>query len=253
MKNYFLGLFKSIFQKLIYNPVKALERENRINIFDSGGIDKKAYLEQATVQGKVVIGRSASVIKSHLKGNIIVGENSKLSNVYLAGTIEIGKYTSVWGPNTDIYSRLNKVCIGNFCSIARNVSIQEFNHKTDRLTNYFIFQNFFKEDISQDINSKGSVLIGNDVWIGAHSVILSGAEIGDGAIIGANSVVTGKIPAFAIAGGIPAKVIKYRFSPEIMEELTKMEWWNWPAERLKRNREIFEDGLTLEKLQRCAL
>lgn len=186
-----------------------------------------------------------------VKGDVIIGPGVKIfGGVYISGKVVIKKYTSINGPNTDIYSKINRVEIGSFCSIARNVSIQEFNHRMDRITTYFINKNIFKEkSFADEISSKGDIAIGNDVWIGAHSVILSGAHISDGVVVAANSVVSGYIPPFAIVGGSPAKVIKYRFSEDIIKQLLEIKWWNWDLEKLNTNRDLFNGELTKEKLK----
>jgi len=163
-----------------------------------------------------------------INGKIKIGEGSKIEKgvkISNKSSVEIGRFTSINGPNTDIYCDINSVKIGSFCSIARNVTIQEFNHNSQNFTTYFIEQNLLGKRIKNERVSKGPIIIGNDVWIGAQCVILSGAEIGDGAIIAANSVVSGKIPPYAIVGGTPAKVIKYRFSAEKIKILLESKWW----------------------------
>lgn len=194
------------------------------------------------------ISPKAKLTRTVLKGSIFIDDFCKINEAYLHGKISIGKNTSLNGPHCDIYSAVNEVRIGNFCSIARHVSIQEHNHNYDRLTSYYIFQNVLGENVEKDITSKGPIEIGNDVWIGAHSVILSGSAIGDGAVIAANSVVNGDIPPYAIAGGTPARVLKFRFSPEIIKILLEIKWWNWPHDKIKKNRDLFEGTLTLNKL-----
>ena len=193
-------------------------------------------------------------VKKHgctIFGNVQIGEGCKIIDgvsIKTISKIEIGRYTSINGPNTDLFSAINKIKIGNFCSIARNVSMQEFNHNFDCITSYHIQTNIFKRGKKHDIYSNGNINIGNDVWIGTQSVILSGSEIGNGAIIAANSVVNGIIPPYAIAAGSPAKVLKYRFDKEIIDQLEKIEWWNWSLEKIKQNKELFEGKLTLDKL-----
>jgi len=195
------------------------------------------------------IPQSAKIVNSNLSGNIKIGERAFIYKCEMFGNISIGNNTSVNGPNTDIHSWVNSVKIGNFCSIARNVSIQEYNHLFKNATSYYIKKHIFGEDWTNDINSKGEIEIGNDVWIGTQCVILSGVKIGDGAVIAANSVVTGEIPPYAIAAGSPAKVVKYRFPEDIINKLMEIKWWDWPIERIKNNYDLFDGELTMKKLE----
>lgn len=93
--------------------------------------------------------------------------------------------------------------------------------------------------MNRSIISNGPIKIANDVWIGAHTVILSGVQIGNGAIIGAGSIVTSDVPDYAIVAGNPAKVIKYRFDSQLIEKLLEIQWWNWPHEYILSNRDLF--------------
>ena len=81
-------------------------------------------------------------------------------------------------------------------------------------------------------DNRGDTVIGNDVWIGYEAVIMAGVTIGDGAIIGARAVVTKDVPAYAIVGGIPAKLIRKRYSDNTIEALLKTQWWNWSKDRI---------------------
>lgn len=178
---------------------------------------------------------------ARISGNFTCGEGCRfLGEIMISGKVELGRYVSINGPNTDIIALIHPVTVGSFTSIARNVSMQEFNHNYSNLTTYHIHQNVFKESRLKDVSSNGPIHIGNDVWIGAHCVILSGVTIGDGAVIAANSVVTKDIPPFAIAGGSPAKVLKYRFSEERIVEISAMKWWDWPIEKIIENKALFE-------------
>jgi acetyltransferase-like isoleucine patch superfamily enzyme len=80
---------------------------------------------------------------------------------------------------------------------------------------------------------KGDIIVGNDVWIGAKSTIMSGVKIGDGSIIGAGSTVTKDVPPYSIVAGNPAKFIKFRFTEEQIESLLQISWWNWTEDRIK--------------------
>jgi virginiamycin A acetyltransferase len=204
------------------------------------------------------VGAFSCIRNSSLSGHVKVGDHSAVVESFILGKVQIGRYTSFNGPNSDIVAKIHGVTIGNFCSIARSCTIQEFNHKTDRCTSYYIVRNlieaadrqecFWNGSEDNDIESRGPIAIGNDVWIGAQTVILSGVTIGSGAVIAANSTVTHDIPPYAIAGGTPAKVIRYRFDPELITALLQLEWWLWDDEQIRRNRELFEGTMTIDKI-----
>ena len=98
-----------------------------------------------------------------------------------------------------------------------------------------------KLDIDYTKSINNPVTIGNDVWIGANVCILPGISIGDGAVLAAGAVITKDVPPYAIVGGVPAKVIKYRFSEDIIKKLLKIKWWNWEEEKVKKNKDLFYD------------
>ena len=156
---------------------------------------------------------------------------------------EIGDYT--YGhPKVRAFDRTTKLKIGKFCSIASGVQILlGGNHRPDWITT-FPFTAFFDvwpeaKGISGHPSSKGDVIIGNDVWIGTHSTILSGVNIGDGAVIGACSVVTQNVPPYGIVAGNPAKFIKKRFPDEVIKKLLEIAWWNWPEEKIREALPLF--------------
>ena len=139
--------------------------------------------------------------------------------------------------------------IGKFCSIACGAKFlfTSANHSMVSLSTY-PFPIFFEEwgldvrDITSAWDHKGDILIGNDVWIGFEAVILSGVTIGDGAIIGTRAVVTKDIPPYTIVGGVPAKPIRKRFSDDVVSRLLKLQWWDWPEDRIKRNIASIQSG-----------
>ncbi|RQW61690.1 CatB-related O-acetyltransferase [Vibrio viridaestus] len=122
--------------------------------------------------------------------------------------------------------------VGRYCSIASDLWVMEHQHPTDRFTTSPISyeRNVFGLDgqlNSVDMQSTGPITIKNDVWIGRFVTLKPGITIGNGAIIAANSVVTKDVPDYAIVGGVPAKVIRFRFEPSIIDELLKLEWWKY--------------------------
>lgn len=153
----------------------------------------------------------------------------------------IGKHT--YGvPKVLDWSDGGKLVIGDYCSIAEDVSILlGGNHHPEWLTTYPFSSNAFNEEwpeaseIHGQPYSKGPVTIGNDVWIGYGATILSGVTIGHGAIIAAKAVVVKDVPPYAIVGGNPAKVVKMRFPEKDVERLLSLQWWNWTEEKIHQN------------------
>lgn len=169
-------------------------------------------------------------------------------------SIEVGDYTIyndfISDPrqfeqnNVLYYYPINheRLIIGKFCSIACGVKFlfNCANHTLKSLSTY-TFSLFYedweleKSNVASAWDNKGDIVIGNDVWIGFEAVILAGVKIGDGAIIGTRAVVTKDVPPYSIVGGIPAKVIRKRYSPDIIEQLLSLRWWDWTKDRIKRN------------------
>lgn len=158
----------------------------------------------------------------------------------------IGKYTYI---NKNCLIDRNTASIGSFCSIAYGAKIGLGNHPTDWVSSHpfaydskygFIKQNRkFQEQITEPC------IIGNDVWIGANAVILAGIKVGDGAIIGANSLVNKDIEPYSIVAGIPAKHIRYRFDESTITRLLNSKWWEWNDREIREKINRFDNPDTL--------
>ena len=153
----------------------------------------------------------------------------------------VGKYT-YGAPIVKDWHQGSTLQIGDFCSIAENVTILlGGNHPTDWISSFpfgVVFEEFKERYYQYPKLSKGSVIIGNDVWIGLNTIILSGVTIGDGAIVAAGSVVTKNVEPYAIVGGNPAKLLKKRFSDEAISKLLAIQWWNWEIDKIKENLDL---------------
>ncbi|MDX1976997.1 MAG: CatB-related O-acetyltransferase [Pseudanabaenaceae cyanobacterium bins.68] len=150
----------------------------------------------------------------------------------------------------------DQLIIGKFCAIAWKTKfvMNGANHQLDGFSTYpfQIFGNGWENLEPQPENFKGNTVVGNDVWIGYDSLILPGVQVGDGAVIGARSVVTRDVPPYSIVAGNPAKLIRPRFEPAVVEVLLELAWWNWPIEQISRhlNKIVAAD---LDALSNCSV
>ncbi|GAA0075876.1 CatB-related O-acetyltransferase [Clostridium sp. CTA-5] len=162
----------------------------------------------------------------------------------------------------------DKLIIGKFCSIACGAKFifNSANHTLKSLSSY-PFPIFYEEwdstmnvceawdstmnvceawdstmNVCEAWDNKGDIIIGNDVWIGFEAVIMSGVHIGDGAIIGTRALVTKDVPPYAIVGGIPAQIIRKRFEDSVIEDLLKIQWWNWSTEKISEKLTAIKSG-----------
>lgn len=146
--------------------------------------------------------------------------------------VEIGRFT-YGNPQFKMWSEGESVSIGAFCSIADDVVIfGGGEHRSEWVTTFPLRIAFGDPLAGHDGHpaSKGPTVIGNDVWIGYGATILSGVTIGDGAIVGARAVVTRDVAPYAIVTGNPAQQVKMRFSPEQIDALLRIHWWEWRIE-----------------------
>ncbi len=142
----------------------------------------------------------------------------------------------------------DKLIIGKFCAIAKGVEfiMNGANHRMCSVTTYpFNIMGHGWEKATPSLDElplKGDTVVGNDVWIGQNVTVLPGVHIGDGAIIGANSVVAKDVPPYCVAAGNPAVVVRKRFDDQTVDFLLKLKWWDWSAEKIFANLEILCSG-----------
>ena len=186
--------------------------------------------------------------------------------VYLKGvvtdpSIQVGSYTMYndfvndprdFQRNNVLYHypiNHDRLIIGRFCSIACGAKFifTSANHTLRSLSTY-PFPLFFEEwgldkaGVTEAWDNKGDITVGSDVWIGYEAVVMQGVTIGDGAVIGARSVVTRDVPPYAIVAGAPARLIRMRFSESTVSRLLELKWWDWPEERLGRSIAAIQAG-----------
>jgi virginiamycin A acetyltransferase len=173
--------------------------------------------------------------------NVIVGENVRLGDIYKLNDAKIGK-----GSYLTQNSIVNNTDIGKYCSIGPNFFCGWGIHPTTGISTSPMFYSTKKQNgvtlsLTDKIEERKKIIIGNDVFIGANVTVLDGITIGDGAVIGAGAVVSKDIPAYAIAIGCPIKIVKYRFTEEQIEKLLKIKWWDFQDEKLQDIDRMFFD------------
>lgn len=186
---------------------------------------------------------------AHLnRQTILEGRNTIHFNTVVSGS-EIGFATFI-GHN----SILQNTKIGRYCSIAHGVEVLVYTHPSSKFVSThpafystlgqagfsYVNEQKFPEMLFVDKAEKICVEIGNDVWIGARAMIIGSVKIGDGAIVAAGAVVTKDVPPYAIVGGVPARVIKYRFCSSDVRYLLELRWWVKDRGWLENNVELFE-------------
>lgn len=177
-----------------------------------------------------------------------IHETAKISKSHLGAYTDVGAHCSMRESSMDDYSYLaghvNMVwtTIGRFCSIAAYTRINPGNHPTWRVTtshSTYRRRQYGLDTVDDEEffqwRKDHPCKIGHDVWIGHAVTVLAGVSIGTGACIGAGAVVSKDIPPFAIAVGVPAKVIRYRFDEKTIERILATEYWNWDRKTLEEN------------------
>jgi len=179
--------------------------------------------------------------------NVRIGKNAYVElNCQMGNSISIGGGCIIESTEIDDYSYVNynsiikSASIGKFCSIGPNVVIGLGNHPTSMFVStsprFYLKEHFAEKDFFDQFTK---VKIGNDVWIGANTTIINGITIGDGAIIGANTLVNKNVEPYTIVGGVPARKLKKRFQNEEIDFLLKFKWWDKDINWIKNNYKLF--------------
>jgi acetyltransferase-like isoleucine patch superfamily enzyme len=181
-----------------------------------------------------------TILSPHVASSATLGEGCRINaGVQLGPGVEIGDHTYL-NDGTVVGSG----SIGRFCSIGYACGIGMHEHPLGFLSTsprLYGAGNLFGAAPRWDDFPRPPSL-GSDVWVGSNVTILQGVTVGHGAVIAAGAVVTKDVPPYAIVGGVPARVIRHRFPPEVVEELLALRWWEWPLERILGARELFLAG-----------
>ena len=175
--------------------------------------------------------------------NCTLGRYTELGEGCVLEETVLGDYSYCFGGNDIIYA-----AIGKFASIATGVRINPVQHpaKFRAAAHHFTYRaahyGLGEDDPTiPDWRRERPVTIGNDVWLGHNAVIMGGVTIGDGGVVGAGAVVTHSVAPYEIVGGVPARHIGWRYSPEQIAALERIRWWDWSHETLKERLRDFDD------------
>lgn len=176
-----------------------------------------------------------------------ISHKAKVYECVQVSNSTMGDYSYVGRNSRVIYAD-----IGKFCSIAGETKIGMGTHTLDKISTSPIFtesKNGTKHSWVKvsAVNPFKRVIVGNDVWIGVRTMVMGGVKIGDGAVIGAGSIVTKDVPPYAVVVGVPAKVVRYRFPREQIEALLAHPWWCLPEEQLRERIELFQSSDNIEE------
>jgi len=174
--------------------------------------------------------------------NVKIGKGAYVHHgSWIVAETEMGDHTRINGPIT--IKGDYKLTIGRYRAIGSDVKIISSNHDSSHLKLQLTTQDSI--GTVELVSSHGCLVIGNNVWIGDNAIILPRVNVGDGAIVGAGSVVFQEFPAYHVVADVPAKVIKKRFSEEIINEIRVLSGWDWEPEKIKNNKALFDVDLNV--------
>lgn len=231
-----------------------MERENQNQLID------------AKVSPSASLYHSVRIIRSTIGDVTSVGDYTTVRDSEVGKYCQIQRYCDLLRVNIGNYTIIERnavlhdVTIGSFCELSWYVGMGGDNHNYKLPSiHHWYWQTYFgfehdeksvgKTNFFAKLNSE-ECIIGNDVWVGSGVTVNRKVHVGNGAILASGCVVTKDVPDYAIVGGAPARIIKYRFDEKTIARLQKIAWWNWPDDVLRENRHLFEIEVCEETLQR---
>ena len=234
--------------KRVKNSIKYGVRYPGLIIASTARVSKDVRLSD-----KVIIGAFAGVGSSNLGQATTVHSYCVLTRVISDQNVSFydhGSFTEVeMGSYSYVAARaeMSMTKVGRFCSIGPSLICGYGNHPVNWVSTSPVFFSTFKQcgttfSYKCLYEERKPIVIGNDVWIGARVFIRDGISIGNGAIVAAGSVIVKDVPDYAIVGGVPAKIIRYRFPPDVIASLSSIAWWNWSEVKLKSAQNLFSQS-----------
>lgn len=190
-------------------------------------IGRDCYIRRSSFAKGAIVKEGCAIFDSSFDNNTAVYQNCTLSHTHF------GAYSYV-----NENAAMGNLTLGRFTSIGPEFICGYGEHPTNFVTTSPIFYSTRKQcgisfTETSRYDEQHQTVIGNDVWIGARTFVRDGVKIGDGALIAAGAVVTADVPDYAIMGGVPAKLIRYRFPEDVVQQLLEIQWWNWSEDRLR--------------------
>ena len=184
-------------------------------------------------------------LKKQIKFRILSNKHNftQIKSIFNIENVGVGKAT--YGDlNILDYNYGAVLKIGSYCSIGPDVTfVLNSDHEIDKISTYPFKVKILKSE-KCEATTKGDIIIDDDVWIGCRCIILSGVHIGKGAVIAAGAVVSKDVPPYAIVGGVPAKILKYRFSEQIIEQIQTIDFNQIDYDYVKKNEEVLYKSIT---------
>jgi len=198
-------------------------------------IYKKKKYENIHKDKNLTIGLSSVLTRTTIENNVWIDKSTSLTDCFVGKNTEIGQNC-----------KIKKTRIGRFCSIGNNIQICLGWHPTNLVSthpSFYSSNKHFKTYARENLfkSEWKNTVIGHDVWIGNNVVIPGGITIGNGAVLASNAVVTKDVPPYAIVGGVPGKIIRYRHSTENIKALQSIKWWDFEENWFNENYKLMQD------------
>lgn len=199
-------------------------------------------IENFNAEKKYELGQKPFIFPQAIIENSYFGKYTEVRNFVNISESSMGDYSYVCE-----YSQIANTSIGKFANIASNVRINPGFHPYEMPSQHHMLYRCDLYDLGEDdkaffnYRKVQKVTIGHDVWIGHGAVIMPGVRVCNGAIIGSNAVVTKDVPAYAIVAGVGAKILKYRFSKDVIKALEEIKWWDWSHDEIKARKNDLKD------------